>query len=409
VTLDNVLLSGEGSWTGWDWSTAARTNDFRERQEPILYRNAMAGDLWGANRYINVGHATSAQRHAEQPISPADPDILPGARDVAALDGPGGEEGKGYIWDAVLRRGLTVRNYGFFELIYENPPMVRDPFAQKVTLFHTTVPSLMPISDPYYRGFEPAYPDFWRFQEWKREFDVFSASKTAPNLMLVQLGNDHLGNFEHAIDGVNTPETQLGDNDYAVGRIIETVAQSPFAQETIIMTIEDDTWDGPDHVDAFRSPVLVAGPYVRQHALVSQRYTTVSLIKTIEEILGVGPIGLNDALAAPMSEIFDSTASNWSYKAIVPDALRSTKLPLPSTAHACIAIPKHSSDYWAEAMADQDFSGRDRGNAATFNRALWRGLKGDDPYPVTPTGANLRANRDRLLAADNMAKRNCGL
>jgi hypothetical protein len=199
--------------------------------------------------------------------------------------------------------------------------------------------------------------------------------------MLIQLGNDHLGAFDIAIDGVNTPETQMGDNDYALGQIVETVNKSPFAADTLIVSIEDDTWDGPDHVNAFRSVALLAGPYVRHHALVSTRYTTVSIVKTIEEILGLEPIGLNDALAAPMSDVFDPGVTSWSYRGIIPEMLRSTQLPLPPAEHACNVTPKRPSAYWAKAMAGQDFSGVDRANPLTFNRALWRGLKGDAPYP----------------------------
>src|SRR5262249_52620822 len=148
-------------------------------------------------------------------------------------------------------------------------------------------------------------PDYVRVKEWKREFDEFVKRGSAPNLMLMIVQNDHLGSFDRAPYGVNTPETQMADNDYAVGTIVEAVADSPFAKDTLVVTIEDDASDGPDHVDAQRTVALVAGPYVRQHAVVSTRYTTVNVVKTIEEVLGIGPIGLNDALAAPMSDIFD--------------------------------------------------------------------------------------------------------
>jgi hypothetical protein len=118
---------------------------------------------------------------------------------------------------------------------------------------------------------------------------------------------------------------------------------------------------------------------------------TVSVVKTIEEILGVGPIGLNDALAAPMSDVFDPNVTTWSYKAVIPDVPRSTKLPLPPSDHASIAIPRHSAAYWTKVMAGQDFSGPDRIDPLSFNRALWRGLKGDEPYPAPPTGADPKA------------------
>jgi hypothetical protein len=199
----------------------------------------------------------------------------------------------------------------------------------------------------------------------------------------------------------------MADNDYALGTIIETVAHSPFANDTLIVSIEDDTWDGPDHANQFRTVALFAGPYVRQHALVSTAYNTVSVVKTIEEILGVGPIGLNDALAAPMSDIFDPATTTWSYQAIVPDVLRTTKLPLPPSTRACNSVPRRSSQYWAKVMAGQDFSSMDRANPVTFNRALWRGLKGNESYPGAATGADLRMNRERLLANTKLPDDGC--
>jgi hypothetical protein len=140
------------------------------------------------------------------------------------------------------------------------------------------------------------------------------------------------------------------DNDYALGRIVDAVSSSPFANDTIIVSIEDDAWDGADHVDSHRTVALFVGPYVKRRAVVSTRYTTVNVVKTIEELLGIGPIGLNDALAAPMSDVFDPNVETWFYKAIVPDVLRSTKLPLSPDDHATIAYPKHAEIYWTKAM-----------------------------------------------------------
>ncbi len=392
VTLDNFLVSGEGSWTGWQWSTAARTTDFAERSDFM----ALAGRggemaLWGINRGVNMGLDSSAKRREQFSESPADPDVLPGARDVGAPDGPGGDEGKGYIWDAALRAGLTVRNYGFNGDIApvwadrSRIPRVRDPFAEKRQVFFPANTSLLPYSDIYYRTFDFSFPDYWRVQEWKREYRSFVTAGAAPNLMLVQLGGNHTGDFDTAIDGVNTPETQVADNDYALGQIVEAVANGPFAGSTLIVSVEDDTWDGPDHVDAFRSPVFFAGAYVRQGGLVSTRYTTVNVVKTIEEILGIGPIGLNDALAAPMSDVFDRTSSNWSFKPIVPNILRSTRLPLSkiNTAEARVEYPRHPARYWARVMAKagRDFSRIDAGEFGSGNRELWVGLKGNEPYP----------------------------
>ena len=174
----------------------------------------------------------------------------------------------------------------------------------------------------------------------------------------------------------------MADNDYAVGQIVEAVSNSPFAKDTLVITIEDEAWDGGDHVDAHRTVALFAGPYVRKHAIVSTRYTTVNVVKTVEEILGIDPIGLNDALAAPMSDVFDPNVSEWSYKAIVPDVLRSTRLPLPPAQDAKIAYPRRPVAYWAKAMAGQDFSGPDRVDGPSFNLALRRGMKGDQLHPA---------------------------
>ena len=411
VTLDNMMASGETSDTGWPWSVSAQTNDFTERATPLWEAGrGLEFDQEGSNRNVNMGYATAKERRAWFSSAPKDPDILPGTRDVAAPDGPDGEEGRGYLWDSALKAGLTLRNWGFFadNRNYLNSfdarrstpiPLIRDPYAQKRRVFFPTNASLMRYSDPYYRSFEPAFPDYWRVQEWTREFKQFSAARPAPALMLVRLCTDHFGDFGRAIDGVDTVDTQMADNDYALGLVLETVAGSPFANDTLIVSIEDDAADGVDHVDAHRTVALFAGAYVRRRALVTRRFTTVNVVKTIEKVLGLDPIGLNDALAAPMAEVFDRSATNWSYQAIVPDVLRSTRLPLPPAPTAPTAVPRHSAAYWIQAMAGQDFSSQDRIEPKSFNHALWKGLAGNAPYPAMRSGANLRANRAELLRA----------
>jgi DNA-binding beta-propeller fold protein YncE len=414
VDLDDFFDSGESSNTGWNWTTAARTNDFTEREAPVNYADrGLQYDQEGDNRNLNMGFSTEAQRAAVQPLAPKDPDILPGARDVAAPDGPGGAEGHGYIWDGALKAGLTVRNWGFYGdlSLYAKTagpartPRLRDPHAAGVTVFTPTKAALMPLTDPYFRGFDQGFPDYWRFKEWEREFDGFVAKGQAPNLMLVRLPHDHTGEFAEGVDGINSVETELADNDYAVGLLVQKVAESPFAKDTLIVVVEDDAQDGPDHVDAHRSTAYFAGPYVKQGAVVSTRYTTVDMVRTIEDVLGIAPLGLNDALARPMGEVFDTTKADWSFKAQVPAALRATTLPLPPVEAAearCPAAPARSSAYWSAAMAGQDFSREDHLDTAAFNRALWRGLRGEAPYPAARDGRDLRQDRAALLAADHV-------
>src|SRR4029077_17385374 len=169
--------------------------------------------------------------------------------------------------------------------------------------------------------------------------------------------HDHTGNFSTAIDGVNTPEVQTADDDYAVGRMVEIVARSQrYKDDTLIFVIEDDAQDGPDHVDAHRSIAFVAGPYVKKGAVVSTRYTTVSMIRTIEEILGLRTASLFSAATPPMTEVFDLKQSNWTYTSLVPDLLRTSQLPLPR-ATAENSLPRsprvlayskdtHTAAYW---------------------------------------------------------------
>jgi DNA-binding beta-propeller fold protein YncE len=388
VTLDNLLVSGEGSIQGRDWTFAAQTNDMLERTDQIsletYYKGEKGGITYATDRDAFTAYATSQERHAIDPSQTSNPDILPGTNYLDALDGPGGEAGTGYLWSAALRNKLSLRNYGVNWGSHCPSRPVKDLRADGITDVQGTWKELIPYTDVYYQRCWDGVPEFWRFREWKREFDEYVSKNSLPSLTLLWMPGDHLGSFDKALDGVNTPDTQMADNDYAVGLLLDSVADSPFAQDTIVITIEDDSSDGPDHVDAQRSVALFAGAYVRQHAVVSTRYTTVNVVKTIEEVLGIGPIGLNDALAVPMSDVFDASAGSWTYKAIVPDVLRSTKLPLPPADHAYHAIPRRSAKYWTKVMAGQDFSGADRIDPSTFNRALWRGLKGNTPYPSQP-------------------------
>ena len=177
-------------------------------------------------------------------------------------------------------------------------------------MFVTTKPELAAVTDVYFRGFDQAFPDYWRFQEWNREFQAYAAKGDLPALTLLRLAHDHTGDFKEGIDCINSVEAELADNDYAVGLVLQTLAQSRFAKDTLVFVIEDDAQDGPDHVSSRRTIAFVAGPYVRQHAVVSRPYTTVSMVRTIEDVLGLQPMALNDALARPMADAVGRVASH---------------------------------------------------------------------------------------------------
>jgi len=342
VTLDNFYDSGEVSGVGWNWSTAARTTDYTEKTVPPNYASRGFDYDWeGTNRSVNVGIGDQAERLKSQPMLQADPNLLPGARDIAAPDSPFGEAGEGYIWDEALRARLTVRNYGIFcDLTrYDNPKtnkgylaMSKTPFADKLIQATPSQKALLDKTDLYYRSFDQNYSDFFLYREWEREFDQFAANGNLPNLSLIRLAHDHFGSFGTALYGINTPALQISDNDYAIGLLTAKVAASPYASDTLIFIIEDDAQDGPDHVDAHRSIAYVAGPYVKQGAVVSEHYTTVSMVRTMEAILGIEPSSIFSAATAPMTEVFDLSQSKWSYTPVVPELLRSTELPLPARA-----------------------------------------------------------------------------
>jgi DNA-binding beta-propeller fold protein YncE len=417
VTLDNFYDSGEVSGVGWNWSTAARTTDLVERTIPLNYASrGMTYDVEGLNRNINVGLDSSHDRNTKK-LDDAE-DQLPGHADVAAPDGPEDESGAGYLWDAALRSGLTVRNYGFFiDLSHYNHipgddppiPLLHDPAASDTRVATATKANLQQVTDPFFRGFDQRFPDYWRFKEWEREFDGYVTRNDLPSLELVRLPHDHLGLFDEAVDGVNTVETEIADNDYAVGLLVEKVARSKYAKDTLIFIIEDDAQNGPDHVDAHRSVAFIAGPYVKQRAMISRRYNTVTLLRTMEEVLGIKPLGLNDALQPPMANVFSTKKAAWTYKAQVPSILRTTKLPLPAPAPQekipVSAKPVHDAAYWAEKTKDFDFSAEDKLDSDRFNLVLWNGLKGDDqPYPSDRSGRDLRKHRAALLRDLNKSK-----
>ncbi len=419
VDLDNFDDSGEVSGNGWNWSTAARATQMVEATIPVYYAGrGLSYDYEGDNRNVNVGFATLALRRAANPGTPDDPDLLPGTADVDAPDGPDDDAGMGYLWDAALRAKLSVRNYGFFldlSRYYDKPgtpgylPPLTTPYAAHVRVAYPTRPELMAVTDPYFRGFDLKFPDYWRFKEWDREFRHYEAEGRLPNLEMVRFMRDHTGAFGQAIDHAGTLEDEVSDNDYAVGLLVQAVANSPFRNNTLICIVEDDAQNGPDHVDAHRSTAFFAGSYVKQGAVVSTHYTTVNLLRTIEGVLGLKPLGINDDVEAPMADVFSKTLKPWSFAALVPQVLRTTDLPLPPATpaeKAAAATPegrlyaksRRSAAYWAAKTKGFDFNVEDHIDSALFNRIVWRGMMGrSDPYPAARGGRDLRANRRELL------------
>jgi len=437
VTLDNFFCSGEVSGNGWGWSTAARESDHGTKSIPPNYAGRGASnDSEGTNRDVDVGFSTPAERdavlggHGLYPsvaslLKGGAANLLPGTNDDFAPDGPNGAAQAGHLWDAALRKGITVRNYGFFiDLSLFNLPasvggivpsnfpqynFLQSPFSLGLKVAVSTSPALQPYTDPYFWGFDNAYPDAWRAQEWQREFatyvpgsPTYVAGSTLPSLSLLRLMHDHTGNFggsDPAVAGLNTPELQQADNDLGVGMVVQAVANSPYASNTLIFVLEDDAQDGPDHMDAHRSTAYVIGPYVKQHAVVSKRYSTVNMLRTIEDILGLEHLNLNDAYQRPMTDVFDLGQARWSYQATISPFLNGTLVARTvKTADDAIQFadsrplkPARSARWWARATRGFDFSDADRiagerNEEGSYGQIEWQGVKPGVPYPKTRSG-----------------------
>jgi DNA-binding beta-propeller fold protein YncE len=421
VTLDNFMDPGDGSMDGWSWSMRGRvtnTETITQQENYARVNRGLSYEGEGQNRNIPSNLKTVAARDfffdptgATTPYSNATaslkggtPNILAGDGDHAAADGPTGYQ-EGYIFNAVLNAGGTVRNYGWMA----NTPgsigtiasPISDPFAAGVV--QTTAANQVIYEngfyDPYFRAYDQAYPDYWRFNEWNREFQQFVKNGDLPSLEMIRgLSHDHTGSFSAALGGVNTPEIQQADNDYAVGLLVQTVANSPYAKDTLIIIIEDDSQDGADHVDSHRATTYFVGPYVRKHAVVSTRYSQPSVLRTIEDIFGTEHINLNTYYSRPMADVFDiGSSGKWTFNAVASTLLKSTTLGLdPNTtvfAKGPDLKPTHDAQYWASKTQGFDFSEEDQVPAELYNKILWEGIKGTAaPVALNPSSRTVVDN-----------------
>ncbi len=433
VTFDNFYDSGESSGVGWNWSTYGRTTDYTEKSQSVLYGNAgfngLTYDYEGTNRNVNQAlPQTGTDLLNSRVTGLLDPSgnssILPGPKDVDAPQGDGDLDAGaigGYLWDATLRAGQTVRNYGFFiDLVYydtstpqvdptkpdpKNPlyiPISTTPFAAGIPQSVVGKVALRDITDVFFRGYDNKGADIDRINEWKRDV----AEKGLPNLSLVRIMHDHFGTFAQATSGLNTAELQMADNDYALGQLLETVSRLPEWKETAVVVVEDDSQDGPDHVDPHRSMAYIISPYTRRGALVSTNYNTVSLIRTMEDILGIGYLGITDANAEAMSDAFTQNPDFTPYTAVVPGNLCAAPVDpnlVPDCGNpqviktAAVPILKNVA-WWKDKTKDFFFGKEDSLDAQKFNRIVWAGIRGEKtPYPEKRSRLDLRQNRTQLL------------
>ena len=214
-----------------------------------------------------------------------------------------------------------------------------------------------------------------RLGVWLAEFQRFVAERSAgggdrlPNLSILRLSNDHT-------DGIAarkpTPQFYVADNDYGLGLLVEAVSNSPYWKDTAIVVVEDDAQDGPDHVDAHRSVALVISAYNRPGALIHEFHNTVSLIRTIELLLGIEPMNQLDATATPIN-IFRAEPDLRPYKALLPNVALDNLLTPPAR-DAAMA-------YWMQRTEEQDLAHADMADPEVLNRIIWFSVKGNTPFP----------------------------
>ena len=403
VTLDNFMDPADGSMDGWSWSMRGRITNDEEITQQINYAFVNRGLSYegeGSNRNVPVGLAAQADRDAAtkgqySTLSASLPggtaNLLPGTSDVAATDFDGQQQA-GYIMDAALRAGLSFRNYGFQvnnigPITDSTGKPITNAGAAGVVQAAEVNPALVPVTDVYFRGFDQNYPDQYDVNEWYREFQQYETYSDLPAFETVRLSHDHTGSFGTALAGVNTPDTQEADNDLAVGRMVDYVAHSRFARNTLFIVTEDDSQDGPDHIDSHRAPAYFVGAYVKKGAIVSTRYSQINALRTIEDILGLPHLNLNTKFARPMSDVFDTTLSGaWSYNAVASTILKTTQLVMADTgvkyAEGPRLYPRQDVAYWAAHTKGFDFSVEDRVPSAILNRVLWDGTRPGVPYPA---------------------------
>lgn len=321
VLLDNFYVESEVSADGHEWSMAAYATDFVEKQWPLSY-----------------GHSRKKFPY------PAE-----GGFDAAAR--PAG----GYLWDRAIAAGVSVRSYGEW---VNNGPGPDGPGTAKVK-------ALEGRFDPLYRGFDMRYSDLKRAERFIAEVRRFEQEGEMPRLQIVRLPNDHTSGSS---PGLPTPTSYLAENDLALGRIVEAVSQSQFWPTTAIFVVEDDAQNGSDHIDAHRTVALCIGPHVRRRSVDSTLYSTSSMLRTMELILGLEPMSQFDAAAMPMMACFQRDA------VLDPYACRPAAVPLD----------EHNADtaWGAKASLAMDFSREDAADDLLLNEIVWRSVRGpDSPMP----------------------------
>lgn len=299
--------------------------------------------------------------------------------------------GAGFIWDYVLRAGLSLRVYGEFVKAKITPSNAtwtdiyndyrngtRNVTIEATTELHTLEPYL--CKD--FVGFPGKVQDVYRASHFIRELKEFEAKGSLPNFMIMLLPNDHTSGTR---EGMPTPRAAVADNDLALGRIVEAVSHSKFWPETAIFVVEDDPQAGLDHVDGHRTVALCISPYVKRNVVNSAHYNQSSMLRTMQLILGLPPMTQFDLAANPMTDCFMDTPDLTPYTAL-PNSI-----PLDEM-NPKVATLRGSQRHYARLSEKLPLDDIDLADESTFNRILWHATKGyDTPYPKLARRAHVGA------------------
>ncbi len=347
LLLDNFHVSGKCSAEGHQWTDASIVTDYIEKNMYAWFRS------------------------------------YPHVQEDALVYAP-----TGFIWDNAIKHGKTVRIYG-----EAASPSFKEPDitwtkvynkylkGEKVDFVnHTT---LEPVKNILCPDFPPyglhVFTDIMRADIFIRELKKYEAMEGdhLPELMIMALPNDHTGGTR---PGYPTPRAMVADNDLALGRIVEAVSNSRFWENTVILVVEDDSQGGWDHISAYRTVALVISPYSRLNKTISTHYTQPSMIRTIEQILGMPPMNIQDAIANPMTDCFTNIPDLTPYSA-VPNRIPIDEMNKP------LSELSGRDLHFAKKSMHSIFDRVDTGNDDLLNRILWNAARGNAPYPARYAGA----------------------
>jgi YVTN family beta-propeller protein len=346
ILLDNFLASGKCSAEGHQWTDASIVTDYIEKNMRAWFRS-----------YAHV--QTDALVYAPT----------------------------GFLWDNALKYKKSVMIYGEASI-----PVVPDFLkwkdiynmylnGEKVNFYnYTTIDPVKPILSQTYPSYgNHEFSDVMRADVLIKELAEFEkkVGNQLPELMIVALPNDHTAGTR---PGYPTPRAMVADNDLALGRIVEAFSKSRFWKETVIFVVEDDSQGGWDHVSPYRTVSYVISPYSRLKTVNSTYYTQPSMVRTIEQILGLPPMNIQDAIANPMTDCFGTEPDLTPYEAV------------PNRIHLDEMNPELNTLsgrelHFAKKSLLPVFDGIDSGKDDLLNRILWFSAKGHEPYPSKYAGA----------------------